>query len=981
MREPATGTVATPDAHLPTASVHFARERQPWHGWPVAGAAPGRSPADGTLVERGDELNIVRRFVTRHGPASALLVTGEAGIGKSTIWGLGVAAAIDAQLPVLSTRAADAEAGLSFAGLSDLLERVDADTYASLPEVQRDALDSALLRSGKGTAPSPRAIGAATVSVLRSIVQPAGALIAIDDLQWLDAASTDVLGFALRRVTDLPIRLLATVRTPSALTPPSGDGADRLDALRSALPPGTVETLTVPPLNPDELGAAIERRLGHRLPARTVDDLHRRTGGNPFWALEVVRSAAVTDLPDRLHFPESLSSTVATRLRALDADVQAVLTTVSALLHPSVALVTAALDGMVDDPSTAIDAAVSAGVVEDAGSRLRPAHPVLGSVALQLLPPARRAGLHRRLAAVVGDPEQRARHLAAATEGAESAEVAAALDAGAMAAQARGAMQSAIELAELAITSTPHADAAAIAARQLGAAAIHYSAGRPETALELAARAARGGETPVRVSALCLLGQITYYRDGSGTARDYLHRALAAAGDDRLGRARALAALSDMADLGARRDLHHAEEALALLSDATSVEEHEIRRAALLASVGAQLDLAMGLDEGTLSRAAQSEAVLVARGVRPVGAERVAFQTSWWFKIVDQLDRSRTAIQAAIQAAFDEGIESELPNLFGHLALTECWAGRFPAAQVAVEEGVRHAAVTGWSPTALYGAAGLVEALGGRTEAARQTVRRDLAFGEVHGHPRAVVAQLHVLGLADLLDGDHESAAERLSAAYDLARENDIHEPGRRHRLEPDLGQAWLAVGRLDDAAALAQEQIDLGTRMGRAGPLAIGLRLAGLVQAAQGELTRAEQLVTQAVATAEAAPFPLEVGRTYLALGQVQRRARAKQRARDSVGQARAIFERIGSPPWQAMADAELRRVGGAHTGDALTATEQRVAELAAAGGTNREIAAALFTSVRTVEGHLAAVYRKLGVRGRVALAQHLNSAGQESR
>jgi DNA-binding CsgD family transcriptional regulator len=853
---------------------------------------------------------------------------------------------------------------------------VGPEAFASLPAVQQEALDAALLRGGRQDShPCPRAIATAATSLLRAVAQEHSVLVAIDDLHWLDRASADALVFALRRLPRGSVRVLATLRTPSALAPADRQGAERLEALQAALPPGSVAALGVRPCSPELLGAIIEQRLGRTLPGRVLRQLHEHTGGNPFWAIEAVRAAGDADPAAPLPLPDSLAGTVAARLRALPEDVREVLASATALSHPPTGLVARALAGRTPDPAAAIDAAVSAGVVEETGGRLRPAHPVLGSVALQLLLPSQRSGLHRRLADAVTDPEQRARHLAIAAEGTQSAELAADLDAGAAIAQGRGAIESAADLAERAIAATPRTDPAARAVRQLRAAEISYVAGRPETAAELAAQAAAGGEAAERVAALCLLGQITYYRDGSGTARDHLQRALAEAGDDPRLRARALTALAEMADLGARRDLQHAEEALALLAEAGDPPEHDVRRAALLASVGAQLDLAMGLDEQRLREAAACEQAQLAAGRQPPGSERVAFQTSWWFKVVDQLDRSRAAIHQAIEVAAHGAVESELPNLYGHLALTECWAGRYADARDAVDAGARHAALTGWSPTALYGAAGLLEALTGDTGAARRTVTRDLAFGEEHGHPRAVVAQWHVLGLADLLDGDPEAAARRLGAAYDLARANDILEPARRHRLEPDLGQAWLAVGRVDEAAALAHEQRELGERMGRPGLLAVGLRLEGLVHAARGDLEGAVELVQRALTAAEASPFPLEVGRTHLALGQVLRRARAKQRARDSLATARAVFARLGSPPWEAMAAAELQRVAGTHAGAALTATEQRVAQLVASGHTNREVAAELFTSVRTVEGHLAAVYRKLGLRGRVALAHHLNS------
>ncbi|HWU23434.1 MAG TPA: AAA family ATPase, partial [Nocardioides sp.] len=301
-----------------------------------------RFPTDNALVERADEQRTVARFVAGDGSA-ALVITGEAGCGKSTLWGLGVAAAVDAGVRVLSTRAAQAETSLSFAGLADLLGRVGPDAFAHLPEVQRTALDAALLRAhGTGTM-SPRTVATAAASVLREISSSQPVLVAIDDLHWLDDATTDTLGFALRRLPEHAVRVLATVRSESALTPAVRFGTDRVDFLRAAFPPGSVDTLHVPPCSPELLGSIIRRRLGRAMPAPALEQLHERTGGNPFWAIEAVRAARSVDGP--VDLPESLASTVATRLRALPAEVRVVLATVAALSHPPPELVERGVDG------------------------------------------------------------------------------------------------------------------------------------------------------------------------------------------------------------------------------------------------------------------------------------------------------------------------------------------------------------------------------------------------------------------------------------------------------------------------------------------------------------------------------------------------------------------------------------------------------------------------------------------------------------
>jgi DNA-binding CsgD family transcriptional regulator len=939
---------------------------------PLSVEVPNRFGVGRAVLPRPREERLLRSFMAESAGPGALLVSGEAGIGKSTLWGLGIGAAVGAGQVVLTTRAADSEVTLSFAGLGDLLDPVADDVLDALPTVQRESLDAALLRSAVPAPPQPRVIGAALLAVLRQLSERAPVLVAVDDLQWLDAASADAVAFALRRLVDEPVRLLGSVRTSSALARAVGSSHDPVGGLSAALPVGSIQILAMDPLTETELGELLSTRLGLTMPAVTLHELHERTGGNPFWGLEVARAFAATGAGE-LPIPESLAASVERRLGELTGPAREALLVVSALAHPSVGVAQGALTDLVPDSRSALDAAVDAGVLDEIGGRLHPAHPLLASSALLGLPPGRRSSLHRHLAEVVDDREQRARHLALAANGEPSAQIAADLDTGVSTARSRGAARAAAELAELAVALTPPGQLRERAARELIAAEVRYELGEWRVAQVLAGQAAEHGDRQLRVPALCLLSLITYNLEGSGPARADLERALEAAEDDPVQRGRTLAALADTCDQGASTDLANAVEALRVLEDAPpSPGVSRVRIEALLASAGARLDLAQGLDEEALERAAAEEATLALRS--PILLQRVAIQTSFWFKIVDQLDRSREAMHAAIRIARDEGESSALSTLLGHLALNECWAGRYAAARAAADEGIRDAERTGSTPVALHGATGLVDVLSGELDAGREVVRQQLGYGETYGHHRAVIARLHVLGLADLLEGDMTQAAEQLSQAYEIARSNEIAEPGRRHRLEADLGHAWVALGHLDRAAELAAEQIDLGRSAARPGVLAVGLRIAGLTRAAEGELDAALPLLEESLEATTRSPFPLERGRTLLALGNLHRRRRSKQLARDTLSAARDCFATLGTPPWLAIAEADLRRVAGAHAGDELTEAERRVAELVATGRTNREVAAELFTSVRTVEGHLASAYRKLGIRSRVALVQHLN-------
>jgi DNA-binding CsgD family transcriptional regulator len=240
--------------------------------------------------------------------------------------------------------------------------------------------------------------------------------------------------------------------------------------------------------------------------------------------------------------------------------------------------------------------------------------------------------------------------------------------------------------------------------------------------------------------------------------------------------------------------------------------------------------------------------------------------------------------------------------------------------------------------------------------------------------PRKAIVYRQVLGAVALLRGDDEQAVSVLMTALELARAEGIHEPGRRQRLEGDLGQALVNTSRLAEAESLAAEMRALGDRAGRPTILGVGLRIKGLALAARGELTEAGLVLAAAVDAHRKSQLPLELGRSLLAQGQVMRRRKAKRDARNTLMSALESFTRLGAEPFARIAEGELARVQPGRSGGELTKTEQRIADLVATGLTNREVAAQLFASVRTVEGHLAAVYRKLGVRSRTELARLLS-------
>jgi DNA-binding NarL/FixJ family response regulator len=210
--------------------------------------------------------------------------------------------------------------------------------------------------------------------------------------------------------------------------------------------------------------------------------------------------------------------------------------------------------------------------------------------------------------------------------------------------------------------------------------------------------------------------------------------------------------------------------------------------------------------------------------------------------------------------------------------------------------------------------------------------------------------------------------------AASCADECDYADPGVRQFLDAALAEEYILVGRIDDARRISAWLRDTGERLGRPVLAGAASRIDALAAAQAGDLDPAAQLARQAVAAHESSPLRPELARSLLVLGQIERRRRARHESRVALSRARDLAREMGHRPLLARIERELPRVAATRAGDQLTVTEQRVAQLIAAGATNREAAAELFVSVRTVETHVAAIYRKLGVRTRAELANRLS-------
>jgi DNA-binding CsgD family transcriptional regulator len=270
---------------------------------------------------------------------------------------------------------------------------------------------------------------------------------------------------------------------------------------------------------------------------------------------------------------------------------------------------------------------------------------------------------------------------------------------------------------------------------------------------------------------------------------------------------------------------------------------------------------------------------------------------------------------------------------------------------------------------------GLVEAHLGRADPARLAALEGLRVAEAAGEILLQILNLAVLGFLELSLGRPAEADAYLSRAVELEQAMGVREPAY-FRIVPDEVEALVGLGRLDEAESLLAPLEDAGRSLDRAWAMATGARCRALVFAARGDLQGASDAADEAVRHHDRLPLPFELGRTLLVRGTVQRRAKRKREARDTLTQALEIFEGLGAAAWSVRTRAELARIGGrAASSVDLTPTEARVAELVAAGSTNREAADALFVSVHTVEANLKRIYRKLGIRSRTELASKLPS------
>jgi DNA-binding CsgD family transcriptional regulator len=897
------------------------------------------------VIGREEELGSIEAFLDELHP-SALLIAGEPGIGKTILWEAGVEAARGRSRRVLAHRAVEAEAKLAFTGLSDLISGAIDETLPSLSPPRRRALEVALLLQEperEDPAPDPRAIALAFLDILRALAASGPILLAIDDLQWVDPASAQVLQFALRRLEDEPVAVLATVRADAAVA--------LADAAR----------LSLGPLSLGALHHLLKERLDLDLPRPELVRLREMTAGNPFFALEVgreLRRAHARLAPGHpLPVPANLKQLIGGRLARLSDETREVLLSASALARPTVG----ALEDVHGEAARdALEEAARAGVIELGDSSVRFAHPLLASVCYEEAPVWRRRDAHRRLADILADVEERARHTALAAEGPDPA-VAAELEAAADHAAARGATAAAAELADLAPRDPRYG---------LRAAHFHRLAGNRERAAaildELLAEVSAG---PERADVLFALASLR--RGDLREITKLCEEALREAGHDNARGAEISAFLSWMKLLAGdvRGALADARAGLAKAENA----KDDVLLVRAIARVAMAETWACAITPGLVERGVEMEKSLD-RTLEFHESPTIALARR--LICLSDLTRARSLLKDAEVCAAARGDEGTRAHVLFHRALLEWFAGRWDDALVYAAAGLELAEQLGDEQLRgmFLNARATVDASLGN-ERARSEAEEAVAISQAVSDAVFPVWDLAALGHLELSLGNLRAADEYLRPLP--ARLVSLGWDDPTDQVWPDAIETLIGLGELDEASSLLELFEERAQRLGGPWPVAAAARCRGLLAAADGDIAGAFESFSHSLAAHEQTESPFERARTLLALGSVRRRAKQKRAARDALEQAIAAFEQLGAQLWAERAREELARVSGRRPSPSeLTETEERVARLAARGLSNKEIAAALFVTVHTVESHLVHIYRKLGIRSRGELAARLAEA-----
>ncbi len=906
-----------------------------------------------TLVGRaGESARIGRILETAHEQGGALVIRGEAGIGKSALLGWARCAASRHGLSVIRAAGVHSEVNLAFSGLHQilrsLLPRAD-----DLPAVQRDAVNAAFGMSS-GAEPELFLVALAALQLLSDAATHRPLALIVDDAQWLDRATSEVLAFVGRRVEPERIVQLAAI----------GDG-NQSPLLEAALPELRLERLA-------ELSA---RELLHDRFPRLAPSVRRRVigeaDGNPLALLELPAAlgsaarAGAELLPFRLPLTARVERTFATKLNALPSPTRLLLLVAAADDAGGLSEVIRAAQtvrGMAVSVEDLVPATHAELIAVD-GPTIRFRHSLVRSAAYLSATVSERHAAHAALATVLADdPDRSVWHRAAAVIGMDPTLASDLEDAGRRA-QRRGSIVEAAAAFERAAELTP---ASVERARLLLSAAEAASRlGTGEMVLQLVRQAESAG------LGACDQARAMWLEDAflPGPVGD-------------LARVNALARTAK--EIAAHRETEVTLNLLSAAAFRTYWGNLDQRTARAVLAVADRLDVAaddlrllqIQAYTAPIERAACVFAELP--DVPPSGDPETLLLLGTAACLVGAFGRASSLLEPAIAQLRDQGRIRALAEALERRAWSAIMIGDYSVAAPAAEEAETLAAETGqplWQTGASIAQAMLAAVRGDRATADRLTYAAERSCLSAGAGGLFALAQ-HARGVAALSEGQHDEAYEQLRRVYEPA------DPAH-HRVvgccaAADMAEAAVRSGHGDEARRVIAALEPLAA-VTPSPSLQSSLRYARALLADDLE---AEDRFTEALAWDKTMPFMR--ARLHLALGEWLRRRRRVADSRAPLRAARDAFDILGADAWSDRAREELRASGESRkrrtwdTLDWLTPQELQIVQLAASGLSNREIGSRLYLSHRTVESHLYRVFPKLGVSSRSQLAAALDTASE---
>ena len=841
------------------------------------------------------------------------------------------------------------ESEVAFSGLSELVQPLLAD-LAGLPARQRDTLRSVLALSDAAVHDT-LAVFVAVTSLLASGTEARPRLCLVDDAQWLDAASASALLFAARRLAERPVGFVFAVRA----------------GVPSAFDAGWLPTLEIPPLAEADARALVSE-LAPDLTSAVRDSVVGAAAGNPLALAEFARMATAPWGGQQLwsagplRVSERLERALGAEAAALPPAVRRALVVLAAAGTARLEIASAAVTAAAGTPA-ALDAAVDSGLVIARDDRVAFRHPLVRSAVYQSAPAAGQRAAHAALATALAaaEPERAAWHRALAAA-APDEQVALGLERTAALARRRGGHVAEARALERAARLSP--DAAAGTARLLAAGTAALLAGEAAWARSLLDEVtARTDDPAVLADAEHELAQLAFWREGrrSPTLQAAARR-VAATDPGRAARLYSLELSGLITDYRVAAALPVAEQAWELVGHGVEPFEVSFRVAHVLVMAGRTAAAAALADRAASAASAAGNTTAMIMISQPL----------WW---LERYETARDLLDAATAELRASGGLWMLVHSLVARAELERRVGLLTVAYSSAAEALALAEQLGepmQQTEALYELAAAEAALGREADAsghAEQALR--LVAGRAFGVAEIRVATAAALGGAALAADRPAEAVQRLAPAVELALAGGVADPALVPCL-PDLIEAYAACGRGDAAAPLADWLAASAERCGRRWARLAAVRCRVLL----GTASLAD--LRDALGGDDGAAR-LESARGWLVLGTGLRRGGQRKDARVALRRASDIFEYAGASRWAARAAAELRACGEKAAVSAgapvtrLTPRETRVAMLVAQGARSRDVANALFLSERTVESHLAAVYRKLGVRSRTELAVQL--------